>query len=301
MRRWSSRVFALSGLTMAGALLLAAATGAADDTARILRARIAGTSDLSAAAGGERIGVLLPGADVRILEQQGDWARVEIIGWVPAGAVVAADIPPSGTAAPALPPAAPSEPPVTATARETRAGSLTGTLYVAGPRGRTLVGANTGIILLKDPALARQALEGIRAECERLRSGIVEDAARLKRQADQALKTIENTTRAFEAYDEAKRARERKMRELRRHDETCATQESEASSPLVQARGLTSSDGRFRFEHVPAGRYLLVTSFEAENQRHAWEVETEVAAGGTVDLPLTEANRLSVTDVPTYK
>lgn len=232
-------------------------------------------SDMVAEPGGNRVTMLPVGARVQIIERQGDWIKVNLTGWVPASAAGAVEQPAVGAQ-----------------------GSLSGSVFITGARGRTHVGSGTAILLLRDPAAATDATRAVRASCEPDRNRLRQEADYFSGQAARAIRTIENTTKAFDASDEAKRQRSRLLVELAALDEACDARESAALAPFVIARALTTPEGRFIIRDVPPGPYILIASFEAEKSRHSWEARVEILSGVEGVLDLTNGNRAGQSTVP---
>ncbi len=255
-------------------------------------ASLSRTGDLTSAPDGERIGVLLPGAEVRVLERRGEWVRVSLEGWVlwPEG--------PQASQATAPPGAAPPGPAPTGTAPGAR---LAGAVFVSVEGGRAVVGSGVVVRLLRPPEQATGALEAISGECEARRAELRAEAERLEGQAGRALKTIESTTLAFDTYDEAKRAKARALKALREHDKRCGERAEEALESLTAARGLTDGQGRYLLEGPAPGRYLLRATLEAEGLRHVWELTLDVTPGQQITLDLTNTNRSRVEPTLDYR
>jgi predicted transcriptional regulator of viral defense system len=115
------------------------------------------------------------------------------------------------------------------------------------------------------------------------------------------MKTTENPSQAFEAYDEAKKARQAKLREARDLDTQCDARAQSALDSHTVARALSSAEGRYLLEGVAPGRYLVHALFEAEGIRHEWDVEVTVTPGQQLSFDLTNGNQTRSEPLPIYR
>ena len=271
-------------LTAGFCLLLAALEAGSSDGSM---SRLTTTTDLTGAPDGERVGILLPGTVVRVLETREGWTRVSVEGWLRG-----ADLP--GGAATGLgtvqPPAA-----------ERAAGRITGAIFVSGPGSKTAVGAAIAVRLVGGSAAAFAEIEEIRASCLARRQVLLAEAAALKDKAGRAMKTTAGTSQAFEAYDEAMREREQKLKEARSLDRECSTRINGALDAVTVAKTLSTSDGRYLLEGVLPGTYEIHAALESDGVLHSWQVRTVVEPGAQLTVDLTESNRARREEIPVYR
>jgi len=235
-------------------------------------------SELTGAPGGDRFGVLMEGLPVTVLESRGDWVRVRIEGWIPA-AGVRAEASPSIAVAPA--PAAPAVPGAMSRA------ALTGTIHVIDD-GNTVVGRATAVRLVSDAPAVRTGVDAVRTDCERRRMEFSAEASRLKNAMGAAMRT-DDTTAAFNRYDEARWARDKVLKDAAQHEVECRAHIQALFERGESARALSDDSGHFSFQNVEPGDYLLVAWFESESRRYQWEVAVSLHAGAQ-EIHLTEAN-----------
>jgi hypothetical protein len=247
-------------------------------------------TELTREPGGERLALLTEGLPVTILEPGERWTRVRIEGWV-----ATADIEEAVVASPPLP-----APPAPATAKAApAAAALSGSIFVL-HEGKTLVGRTTAVRLVSDPATATERAADLRGACETKRSGLVEEAARLKKIMDGAMRQ-EDTTAAFAKFDEAKWARQEVLRTLKDHDIGCITSLDEAFRQNERGRVLSNDAGAFTFPDIAPGDYLLVAWVEAGGMRFEWEVPVVLRSGERLVRDLTDGNLSRTAPLPTYK
>ena len=246
---------------------------------------LSSATDLMSEPGGAREAVLLPGASVRVIETRDGWSRVVLEGWVRAEAGAPDSQPPSAPPKLAIP----------------QDGGISGAIFVTDAKGRTAVGAGIALRLMTDASAAASEISTIRGECDASGAAMKAEAAALKDRGDRAMKTIENPSKAFEAYDEAKRQRMEKVRQIKQHDDECAARVETVYDAHAALRALSDSEGRFALAHVPPGRYTLHASFEAGGTRHEWDVDVTMESGQNLILDLTNANRVSATPAPVYR
>src|SRR5678815_4220132 len=120
--------------------------------------------------------------------------------------------------------------------------SILGSIYITGERGRTSVGSGVAVRLLTDPRNVVPQIAAIRSDCDQSRAALEQQADALKDKGERAMKTIENPSRAFEAYDEAKKARQAKLRELKDLDAGCDARAESALDSRTVARALSSAE-----------------------------------------------------------
>jgi len=247
-------------------------------------------TDLLSGPEGARVAVLLPGATVRVTESRPGWERVEMEGWIKTEEISPAGVP--AEAAPAAP--APQQ-------AAAAPGSIAGAVFVTDQEGRTTIGASMALRLLADPERAAEEVGAITTECESSTSALKAEAEALKAKGSRAMKTIENPSAAFEAYDEAKRERGKKLRDLRKLDEECSQRKEAALDSHTVQRTLSDAQGRYTFDKVPAGPYTLHGLLESGDVRHEWDVEIVVEPGRRLSLDLTNANRSRSGAAPVYR
>ena len=273
-------------VTSLALLLLTTSTGSTESPGSLATA-----TDLMSQPDGARVAVLLPGAVPQVIETRDGWSRVTLEGWIRAEPGLPDATPPAPAAVtpPAPAPAASSD------------GAIAGSVYVTDQKGRASVGSGLALRLLADPASAASEIAAIAAECDVKRDALRAEAAALKDKGDRAMKTIENPSQAFEAYDEAKRQRSAKMREAKSWDDQCGSRQEAVFDAHAAQRALTSAEGKFSFDRVPPGRYTLHAALEAAGARHEWDLDVTVAAGQRMTLDLTNANRIRFTTLPVYR
>jgi len=246
------------------------------------------TAEITTTPGAERFGVLLAGSPVRVLEARDGWMRVSVEGWIPADGATAA-------------PAAPELRPAPAAAEPAGAAvSLSGSVFVT-DRGRTIVGSGIALRLVSDPERIRRKLDESRSACGSRRGALEDEARELKDKASRSLSAIENTTSAFEAYDEAKRRRREVLASLKSLDQECLSEEESIVESGTVARTLSDPHGGYSFRGVAPGRYLLTAALETEEQRQIWQVDVELAAGTSPTIDLTQENRTAMEPLPSYR
>jgi len=275
------RIFSHVALGVVFLALLAGSLLVADGGSVILTE----TAEITTTPGAERFGVLLAGSPVRVLEARDGWMRVSVEGWIPAD---------GATAAPAAPEPRPSPAPAAA------AVSLSGSVFVT-DRGRTIVGAGIALRLVSDPERIRRKLDESRSACGSRRGALEDEARELKDKASRSLSAIENTTTAFEAYDEAKRRRRAVLASLRSLDQECLSEEESIVESGTVARTLSDPHGGYAFSGVAPGRYLLAAALETEEHREIWQVDVELAAGTSPTIDLTQENRTATEPLPSYR
>lgn len=229
------------------------------------------TTDLSDMPGeGRRLGVLLAGAPVRVLERDGTWVKVSIEGWVEAndlGAASAAALPAGGGR-----------------------GRISGSIFISEEDGATTVGSAIGVRLLRDGEGFRASVDSMRAACDSRREEIAGEIEVLKKEGDSAMRT-EDTSEAFRQYDEIKRRRLGAQKALASHDRECAERVETLVESHTVSRTLTSADGRYELPAVQPGRYVLHVALDSGDNRHEWDVEVSIGPGEELTLDLTEDNR----------
>lgn len=247
-------------------------------------------TELTREPGGERLGLLTQGLPVTILERRERWTRVRIEGWI-----ATADLEGAATDAPPIPAQAPPTPAPAAAAPS----SLSGSIFVV-HEGKTIVGRSTAVRLVGDAEGTRERVAGLRGACDEKHAGLVEEAARLKKVMDSAMKQ-EDATAAFTKFDEAKWARREVLETLKSHDTECTRQMDEALRQSEAARALSNDTGGFVFPDVAPGDYLLVTWIDAERTRFVWEVPIALRSGERLVRDLTNVNLSHSVALPTYK
>ena len=253
-------------------------------------------ADLAAAPEGERVGVLLPGAAVRVLETRGGWTRISIEGWTRLD-----EVGPSTSAGSAA--VSPGEPVAAAPSRQAQTpdGTITGSIFITDAKGQTVVGSGVAVRLVREAGGAATEVSSLRAECDAVRSRLQSEADALSEEGKRAMRTVENTSAAFEAYDEAKRQRQGVLREMRQHDELCDSRFEQALEARVVRKGLSGSDGRYSLEGVPPGQYALLATLPVDDVRHEWEVEVSLDPGQRLVVDLHNSNRARTRALPIYR
>lgn len=216
--------------------------------------------------------------------------RISVEGWMLAPAEWEGPDRPPAPPAPALP----SPPPP-------GGAGITGSLFVTGEDGKTFVGSGTAVRLLTDMGTIESATGSILQDCGRQRVALLAEAETLAGKAERSMRTIEDSSRAFDEYDEARRGRNRVIRDLRELDIECDQRVEAALEPFTAARGLTGTDGRFAILDAPPGTYLLYAWFDSELGRNLWAVSIDLTAGEELALDLTNQNRTSLTARPDYR
>lgn len=247
-------------------------------------------TELTREPGGERVAILNEGLPVTIVEQGEGWTRVRIEGWV-----ATADL--EESVAPVVPVPAPLPAPAAASSPSTS--EVSGSVFVV-HEGKTLVGRGTAVRMLREPAAAQGRLAGMRATCDGRRAGLADEAARLKKTMDGAMR-LEDTSAAFAKFDEAKWARKKIIDDLRSLDADCEARQDESMRELEAARVLSNDAGAFVFSGVAPGEYLLVALFEDETTRFAWEVPVALKPGERLAQDLTNGNLTRTVPVAVYK
>jgi hypothetical protein len=233
------------------------------------------TTDLSDSPDGRRLGVLLSGAPVRVLERDGNWARVSVEGWIEANDLGAAA---AAVAAPA------------ATGRK---GRLSGAVFIIEEDGSTTVGSAIAVRLLRDSEEFRASVDSVRAACDARREELMGAIEELKKEGDSALRRTDDTSEAFRRYDESKRRRRDTKMALENHDRECDGRLETAVEGQTVARTITSAVGRYEIPEVEPGSYILHVSLDSGDRRHAWDVEISLRPGEERTLDLTGENRAS--------
>ncbi|HKY32211.1 MAG TPA: hypothetical protein VJV23_06720 [Candidatus Polarisedimenticolia bacterium] len=251
-------------------------------------------ADMTASPRGERVAILLPGAQVMTMEERDGWARVIVEGWIRTGEDDAPSPSPQGTledeAEPAPTPRQQEAPPVPLPAQGPSGGSIGGVVFVTEPGGTTIPGSRVAVRLLDGAAGLARELDAHEAECARRRAPLEEKAAKLKDEAGRALRSIPNTTRAFEASDEAKAQRRRTIAEIHRLDEECHAAAGALLERHAVRRAVTDGEGRYVLEPVPAGEFLVQAELAAGGGVYSWRVPVTVAQAGRLTVDLTHAN-----------
>ncbi len=246
------------------------------------------TSDFASTPGGGRIGVLLPGAPVRVIETRDRWIRVAVEGWI-----LADDL--GGEAQEGAPAPMPSRAAAPALAR------ISGSIHVTGEGGKTILGSGLAVRLVENSEGVAAQIAAINNECQTRRSGLSDKAASLGDQAERAMKTISGTSEAFEAYDEAKQQRARTLKEIKALDAECGEKIEEAVESRTVSRTLTGADGRYSFDAVRPGIYVVHVILEAEGMRHEWDAQADTREVTSLTLDLSPANRARSGKIPTYR
>ena len=267
--------------TIAVLALSTALTAVSADNPPDTMPRIKSTTDLSLAPDGERMGVLMAGSPVKVLEQREGWTRVSVEGWVLSGQIPEPERAAGEPSMPALP--AP-----TATSGQNAA--LAGAIFMV-DAGSTIVGSRIAVRLLSQPEETMARIGAIQQRCDSKRQGLALEARLLEDKADRALKTIESTSEAFEKYDDAKRLRARKLRELEALNEDCLEQVDNELERSAAASVLTTDDGQYRFEGIAPGAYMVFATLQSRGVRHEWSIKVDLAAAAEQKLDLTTANR----------
>ena len=273
------------------ALILAAPQAAPQQAAlpasEPARAAISTVADLTSDPDGARLGLLLPGAQVEILETREGWARVKVEGWVRAEEGWQ-----DGGASPAARPAPPAPVPAAAPAH------LEGSVFVTGKKGKGIVGAGIAVRLITDTPASRASLAEARAACRETAGALMAEIEALQKQAETMLSKPADATTAFQGYDAAKRQKAEKMKQLVVVDRECMNGLDAAADRHAARRAVTDAEGRFRFDAVAAGSWLVHAWLDADEMRHEWDVPLQVAEGAAVQLDLTEANRTRSMSLP---
>ncbi|MFQ5701594.1 MAG: hypothetical protein ACE5HU_07105 [Acidobacteriota bacterium] len=241
--------------------------------------RLTRASELTASPSGERIGVLLSGLTVTPVEEQGDWVRVHIEGWIPRRALTAHAGESTALESPDLIVPAP------VVHLATR---LEGTIFVT-DHGMTQIGHATAVRLVSSPEELADTLKGIHAECDTNHAELLETAAELKKERNRALR-IEDTTKAFDAYDKAKWARTDILRRIEALDTACAERIETILDDHEVARTLSDREGRFSFAQIEPGSYLLHAQFDTDKKRFAWDIPIVLEAAASLAIDLTNSN-----------
>jgi hypothetical protein len=278
------RLFAVSCLSLLAfaAPLVGSSEGALLELSR--------TSDLASTPGGGRVGVLLPGAPVRVIETRDGWIRVAVEGWILADDL-GGEAPESAPAPMRMP--SPSAVPALA--------KISGSVYVTGEGGKTLLGSGLAVRLVENNEDVAAQIAAINDECHTRRSVLSDKAALLADQAERAMKTISGTSEAFEAYDEAKQRRARTLKEIKKLDAECGEKLEAAVESRTVSRTLTGADGRYIFDAVRPGVYIVHVILEAEGMRHEWDAQADTREVTSLTLDLIPSNRARSEKVPTYR
>lgn len=267
--------------TIAVLALSTALTAVSADNPPDTMPRIKSTTDLALAPDGERMGVLMAGSPVRVLEQREGWTRVAVEGWVLSGQIPE---PERATGEPSMP----SPPAPTATGGQNTA--LGGAIFIV-DAGNTIVGSGIAVRLLSEPEETLVRIGAIRQACDAKGQSLALEARALMDKAERALKTIESTSEAFETYDDAKRLRARKLRELEALNKDCLGQVDNELERSASASVLTNGDGQYRFEGVVPGAYMVFAALQSQGARHEWSIKVDLAEAAEQKLDLTTANR----------
>jgi len=246
------------------------------------------SSEIVSEPGAARFGVLMAGTPVRVLEARDGWLHVSVEGWIRTDEDAPVPAVPGAAAMPAV-----------ATGTVTLSGKISLAGAVKG-KGGPVAASGVALRLVSDPEGNRTRLDEARASCAARRGPLVDQAAKLKEQANVALSTTENTATAFEAYDEAKWQRKKVVAQLRSLDEDCRASEESVLESATVARTLTDPTGAFVLRGVPPGRYLLTAILETKNERHIWEMDVDLS-GGDATVDLTPDNRTAVEPATNYR
>ncbi|MGH9868773.1 MAG: hypothetical protein ACREAA_11500 [Candidatus Polarisedimenticolia bacterium] len=234
-------------------------------------------AQLSATPGGPPVALLMAGTTLTVIETKEGWSHVTLEGWIPA-----------------TPSTSVQEAPEAPAPEQAGTGSVGGIVFVTDKGGATHPGARIAIRLLAAPPESLVGLTDVRSECAARRERLVARAAELKDQAGRALRTIESTSQAFQASDAAKAERRRVLAEVEALDKDCQEQEDKILQSHAVQNTITDGDGRYGFEAVAPGSYLVQATLDAAKERHEWLVELRATAGSRLTLDLTPGNRASV-------
>lgn len=230
------------------------------------------TTDLADSPDGRRLGVLLSGAPIRVLEKDGAWVKVSIEGWIEADHVGAAT-----AAAPATPAAGSS-------------GRISGSVFITEENGSTTVGSAIAVRLLRDGEEFLTAVESVRDGCDARSAEFAGRIEALKKEGDLAMRT-NDTSVAFERYDEAKRKWRRAEKDLETHSRDCEERIEALAESHSEARTLTDHEGRYEFPAVKPGRYVLHATLDSGDHRSEWNVAIVLGNGEALTRDLTSGNR----------
>ena len=256
------------------------------------------TSDLASAPGGGRVAVLLPGAPVRVIETQNGWVRVSVEGWILADDLN--DEMPEGAAATPLS-VTPGTPGASSAHAAPALARISGSVYVTGEGGKTLLGSGVAVRLVENFEEVSAAIAAISDDCDARRTQLSDKAAAFDDQADRAMKTIAGTSEAFEAYDQAKERRARTLKEIKALDNECTEKVEAAVESRTVSRALAGFDGRYSFDAVRPGIYIVHAILEVEGMRHQWDAQADARTSVSIILDLSSANRAKFVKVPTYR
>ena len=249
--------------------------------------RLETTTELTDSPDGHRLALLTEGIDATVLETRNGWVRVGIEGWVAI----------EDTSLRVSPDVVAATPPPVSGGDD---GLLTGAIYVTNKKGKTIVGSGTAVRLVEGSEAA-EAIAQLRESCESKREEVLVEASRLKEEAGYALSRTEDTSEAFEKYDEANGKRRRLLKQLKRHDDDCDFRMEEILGEFEVARGLSDAEGRFSLRRVPGGSFVIWARFDTKKTRYVWEVPVTIAPGEDLTLDLTNLNLTRTVPIPKYK
>lgn len=257
---------------------LGAMTAHADD-ARLLRETTLRTSP----TGGEVLGLLTGQAPVSELERQGEWVRVRIEGWVPAGALAQTE--PPAQAEPG------SRPPVALAAASTQ---LEGTLALELPavlHKKKLLGSGQQIWLLP-PSFDLEAAGQVTAEDETRLGELEREAERIAGEAAKALQGS-NFTESTRRYDALMAERRKLLAERTAILGLHHGRRQVAARQAALATAVCDSRGFFAFPALAPGAYRLYARLVDRDLDLEWIEAVEVGvAGARIDLDETRARGL---------
>lgn len=268
------------------ALLLLVTDGARPEAYADSSLTLSRVADLTGAPDGQRLGLLLPGTPVQILETRGGWARVSVQGWILMEGDEAAEARPAQ--------ASPGDVPV---AMNSAGLTLSGAISINDTKGRRHPGAGASVRLVSDANAGVASLLSERAECASRLAEMQREVDGLTQKMNKALR-IERGSAAFQAYDDAKRERNAKAREIDATDNECHGRIEASVEAHTVARTLSDGEGRYSLDRLSPGSYLLYVVLTEEDGRDEWALQVELKPGEAKNLDPTPDNLAAHVSLP---
>lgn len=229
------------------------------------------TEEILDAPGGHPIAILLPGANPRVVQEEGGYGKIVVEGWI------------------RLAPPSSSAPAATAPAAEERvaSSSVTGRIEIRLPSKEVRYGAGARVMLLGHSEDLESRRATLAAAYEKEMGALREKTAVYEAAKRKALNSSDNLGQATKNLDQAKADLARNQRNIEQVQKKYDTLEEGLLQEFKVRESTASPSGEYRLEGIDPGTYRLRVWFTEQGSAYRWYLPVQVLAQKDTTLDLT--------------